>query len=373
MLRRFVAPFVALASLLSLVAVFFATPAAATPQIAFASGGANPLKTSPQNDHIDRDLAHRPFAISYDDCKKDARLEFTIAATPGTFVTGEFNMQAWAGLTDCSQTEGRSSVMGTCQPVSLAVPLSATSRVEVRGRDLAFAASGAHSPPGNGGLVVMSPSASDDSACRAQTDPAGAQMNVVFLVFAASGASDAEVALTYTPRMPGLEIVVDTLGPPGPARGTLAPAPSGMKLTWIPAESVDTFGYVALCSERPTTCPSDGPVVRSDGRDLDPRFVCGTAPDRTMTTFVVDKLQPGTPYAFAVAAVDLVGNVGPPTVEGCSITGAASDTASDPNAAVKAGCACTVTRSVPGGGAGGGAAIAIVALAMVRRSRRARR
>ncbi len=371
MLRRFLAPFVALASLF---AVFFATPAAATPQIALATGGANPLKTSPQQDHIARDQAHRPYAISYDDCKKDARLEFAIAATQGSFVAGEFIVQAWAGLTDCSLANERSnSTQGTCQPVSRPVPLSATSIVEVRGRDLAFAASGDHSSPGNGGLVVMPPSALDDSACRAQTEPAGVVMNVVFLVFAASGATrDAEVSLTYAPPTQAHAIVVDTLGPPAPARGTIAPAPSGMKLSWAPAESVDTAGYVALCSESPMACPSDGPVVRSDGRDLDARFVCGTISDRTVTAFVVEKLQPGTPYAFAVASVDLVGNAGPPTVEGCSVTGAASDTASDPNAAVKAGCACTVTRSAPGGGAGGVAAIAIVALAMARRSRRAR-
>ncbi len=241
----------------ALAALFVALPAAAVPTLTLSTGGTNPSRSG-----VTRDQAHRPNAISYQDCIDNITMTFTLIAAPGTFVTGSDTVQVWAGVGDCTQTTNRAAMsLGTCQPVSDTVGVGAAFSVSVTARDLVYASLGKQSP-GNGGLVTPLTHQTDPSICSQRTDPAGAPMNVAFLDFAAGAmGNDAAGSVVYTAAMgSNLDITVDTVGPPLPTGPSISIGSELLKLSWTPVDNAtDTFGFTVFCDPAPGKDPAVAP------------------------------------------------------------------------------------------------------------------
>jgi MYXO-CTERM domain-containing protein len=317
-----------------------------------------------------RDLGRNSNGISFDDCEKDVSLEFTLAIAIANLPTADV-LQVWAGFEDCTQTAARAPATGTCQPVSIARPIqSTTMTVAIRGRDLA-AIQGQASPAGSGGVAPGFETSTNDASCFAQRSSAGAVMNIAFIAFT-PGASDADSTARYKPPSSEAAIIVDTVGPLPPTAGVIERAATSTLLTWTPSGDVDTWGFRAFCAPTPGACPSDALAAHLDGRTIDAQYVCANVVDRAAAEVAVSGLDARARYTFAVSGVDLSGNIGAATLEGCADPGtsAGGDAGAEAPSTVTAGCICS-SHATSARGSTYGAALALftIAAALFRRRR----
>ena len=394
MLRSSFVPFRSRAIFVSLVVlalVSFSLPALAVPGLTLGTGGQNPARLPDSG----RDASHYPNGVSFSDCMADTVFTFTVIAAAGTFTTGSDNVQAWAGVDDCSAQTARASsgtTSGKCQPVSDIVPIASSMQFKVRVRDLVYAARGNVSQSASGAAVATINKA-DASVCSAPADPARVPMTIVFVDFAASDASGKEAfALVYKPTSDGNQIVVDTVGPQVPTMLSLGIGDGQMQLNWLPPSNVvDTAGFKVFCDPSPGKDPAlapgpadgaapqtcDGSAMSVDaavpvdsatpadaaadveagstgdasstavdsgssstcstsdggtnictnskvivngvnGSFIDSYYNCGPALSGSESKqATVTGLTNDVPYTFAVAATDLLGNVGPIAVFPC--------------------------------------------------------
>lgn len=248
----------AVSFVVALAMLFVAMPASAAPMLAMGTGGQNPSRVPDAN----RDSAHLPNGISYNDCIADEVFTFTVTAAMGSFVTGTSTVQAWAATGDCTAAAARApATNGTCQPVSDGVPIGISMSFQVRARDLVYAAL-ANKSPGSGGLEPVVKHA-DASVCSLRTDPASTPMTIVFLSFTSGGGSlEAEANVVFNPMPVGNALSVDTVGPQMPTLGKLDIGDTLMNLNWTPASNAgDTSGFKVFVDPPPGQDPDAAPPL----------------------------------------------------------------------------------------------------------------
>ena len=262
-------------ALFVLAAALVSTPAFATgPSMGFSFP--NPTRVYPDGSAAPaRDLGRNSNGISFDDCEKDISLVFDLTFT----LTGPTidQLQVWVGTDDCTQTAARSpATNGTCQPVTVPVPISATTlQVKIRGRDLA-AINGQASPGSGGGAYNNFTTATDDKSCFVQQASAGRAFNIAFLELI-PGQNDADGSAVFTPVTPQQAIVVDTVGPQAPTSGGIEVGDTLLKVHWNPSADIsDTYGFRLFCDPPPGKQPGAGP--QPEGGTTSPPQTCTPGP-----------------------------------------------------------------------------------------------
>ena len=306
-----------------LAAAFVSAPARATgPAIGFSLP--NPTRVYPDGSPApSRDLGRNSNGISFDDCEKDISLVFDLTFTLTGATTDQ--LQVWVGTDDCTTTNARSpATNGTCQPVTVPVPISATTlQVKIRARDLA-AINGQASPGSGGGAFGGFTTATDDKSCFVQQASAGRAFNIAFLEFV-PGQNDADGSKVFQPATPQLGIVVDTVGPQAPGSGGVDVGDTLLKVHWNPSADIsDTFGFRVFCDPPPGKQLGAGP--HPEGGTTSPAPTCTAAPQPPAPTVdsgvdtgaAVDAAINDASASDAADAADAA-DTGQPTVDSGSV------------------------------------------------------
>jgi hypothetical protein len=248
-----------------------------------------------------RALTMSPEAISARDCHADQRIRVPLQMS-GYELTGR--VEAWASFegADCMSETSRSGPQAYCWKIHDDVPVAPVAMLDVRVQRLLARAAGLADP-------------ADEARACGRLDRTTLTMQ--FLYF--------DSAAAPVPRVKTMvDVEVDTIGPVAPFGVTSLPGDARVQLRWTVSSSrnVGTHVYCTRLSSSATSC---GTARLPEGFVPDPEmeasFLCGTAPN--MMGAMIKTTADGVPlendarYAFAVAAVDAFGNVGPLSAAVC--------------------------------------------------------
>lgn len=402
MLRRLpYALALAFPSVLVLV-VLFAPGLAHAQQVAIFQRESLP-RTDPEGNQLQkRPLTLNPEGVSYQDCKDDQRIRFTISLS-GFATNGVF--EVWAGLSGnkCAEQQVRTGANPTCWRVTSGIPLQINTQINIPVRTIMQGA--------------QDPKATDTSdAICGRIDLTNISLNFQYY---------APGQLATPAANETVDIKVDTIGPPALTGVTVLPGSTRLHVAWTAVGEggvQDLTGVSVYCA--PTAGGGDAaatetvcndPIVTSDGGDaevvtedagctqvpaddstcssdafratsdasttvipdddFDERFLCGRLAGNTGAGVTAEAIggQPlvnDTRYAVAIAATDSFGNRGALSSPNCARPEETNDFwAGYKRANGQAGggfCSSTGGASA----AGSGAALGVVALTMASALRR---
>lgn len=390
----------ALSGVLALV-VLFSPRLARAQAIAILQRDSLPRTDAEGNQLQKRPLTLNPEGVSYQDCKDDQRIRFTIALS-GFATNGVF--EVWAGLSGnkCAEQQVRTGANPTCWRVTTGIPLQINTQINIPVRTIMQGA--------------QDPKATDisDAICG-KIDLTNISLNFQYY----APGQLATPAVTET-----VDIKVDTIGPPALTGVTVLPGSTRLHVAWTAVGEggvQDLTGVSVYCA--PATSGGDAatetvcndPIVTSDGGDadvttedagckqvasgdpacstdafrptsdasttvipdnaFDERYLCGRLSGNTGAGVTAEAIggQPlvnNTNYAVAIAATDSFGNRGTLSSANCARPEETNDFwAGYKRANGQAGggfCSSTGGASA----AGSGAALGIVALTMASALRR---
>lgn len=337
----------------ALVAAWLALPRLAMAQTCANPGPcvlppANPPRNLPNgtSEGDARAPEFSPTGINYSDCVSNIDLTFSLQISNSP--TGE-ELQVWAGPWGSSPTNGpcvfSSSRQTECWPVlsGSITPEEPITSISVRAQDVL------NQTP------TTTYAAATSAVCQSQASPGATQLGIYFMFLATDGSVDGTAAVYQLP--------VDTLGPFAPADVTLTVGDGNGTVSWTPPDdpSGSIVGYYVYCQNggdagtSTAVCGStafapvftvdasvateatdagaeaaidedaansDAEVVIESGVTTVPVTPAGIS--EIPTSFLCSPLLSGSDtstdtltlvnfdqYAFGVAAVDQLGNVGP--------------------------------------------------------------
>ena len=313
-------------------------------------------------------------ALNFEDCAADLYYRFTLGVSqPST----EYELQAWAGTSDCSQLANRqTSGTSGCWPVMAPVAFRSNQfAMHVRMRDIASGAFAATHP------VIYAPT-TDPSVCSAQPRTGATSLTLYFFF------TDAQSNPVGTVQQ--YPITLDLRS--GAVQGNVSVTSADEALVVnVPATTdPDTQGYNVYCDPPPDGDADGGVGASADAGGTDaatqPGCASATLPLNTAspwlntkslcaqsgassTSILVERLKSDAHYNVAVATVDGVGNIGPLSNAVCAESGDASLALPSP----KSGSCSTQGAGTPAGTSGLVLLAAASSAVFVRRRKRASR
>jgi hypothetical protein len=271
-------------------------------------------------------------AVNFNDCEANLALQYTLSVTGIGTTSTNYNLETWAGTSDCSQLAARTPATATCWRVAAKVGPSSvqqTTTVTVRAQDVASQISSGATK--NAGDFV----ASDEKACHAQTDSGSTNVTVYFFF-----ASSADGSVSGTPAT--APVTVDLLA--GSVNGDIS-LEFGSTLLYVnltASRDPDIKGYNVYC-DPPKDPNADASV--GDASTTTTTTTTNTCDASTTTTPTADaSLDDG---GDASAAVD--SSTTTPTPASCDGGTTTTTTTTPTTGTVPAKCHAT-SALVSGGG-----------------------